>query len=45
MLKTLLRIDVTLNPPEELELELFDSSVIVLNEMLPLTAAEAEALN
>ena len=41
MLKTLLSLYDTFNPPEELELELFDSAVIVLNEMLTVNAAEA----
>jgi hypothetical protein len=45
VLKTLFNIDVTFNPPEESELELFLGAVIVLNVILPFTAAEADALN
>lgn len=45
VLNTLFNIDVTFNPPDESELELFFGAVIVLNVMLPVTAAEADALN
>ena len=45
VLKTLFKIDVTFNPPDEFELELFYGAVTVLNEMLPVTAAEADDLN